>query len=292
MTRLKEDWISSMKKEMCHTEKALVNRTGMNYRQLAARAAGMTNLEFDEKVENLKVGIVTFTTGLGEIGSFAESVRGIIEQMGIEAFASEKTDVAGILEAHEKGGDIVFMADDDRFIALNLKKNSVGENNIGTAKGFVVALEGAMSLDRQTMYAEDKDSNRKCDIEVSKKSPLLNTEILIIGCGTVGKLMMKEVENRGGVPVCWDSNPEIMNSLKQENFKTIQSTSDIKNYRYILDASSSGNWMGTGLLHPDSLYVSPGVPLSLNEEAQRAKENQMVHDLLQIGTAAMLALAL
>jgi len=279
MTRLKADWISTMADEMSASENALINRVGMNYRQLAAKTAEMTNREFDEKTKDLKVAVVTFTSGLGEIGSFAESVQGIINKMGIPTYVTETTDVEGIFEAHEKGADIVFMADDDRFLALNLNKHKVGENNIGTAKGFVVALEGAMKIEMEKTGVETE-------------SPFLNKEILIIGCGTVGKQMIETVKNKGGIPVCWDTDSKALDSLKKENIKVLQSTSDIKEYKYILDASSSGNWMDIGMLHPDSLYVSPGVPLSLTTEVQRAKENQMVHDLLQIGTAAMLALAL
>lgn len=268
MTRLEENWITNMTSEMSASEKDLKDKTGLNYRQLAAKAAEMTDAEFDERTKELKVAVVTMTSGLGEIGSFAESVQGILGAMKINTFVTAKTDVDGIYEAHERGAHIAFMADDDRFIALNLGKNKVGDNNSGTAKGFVAALEGAM------------------------KEPLMDKEVLIIGCGIVGKLMIEEVQKKGGIPICWDIDSDVLATLKKQNLRTINSIDNINKYRYILDASSQGNWMGIGMLHPDSWYVSPGVPLSLTEGALAAHRDHMVHDLLPIGVASMLALAL
>ena len=269
MTRLEENWISNMANEMTAAELDLKNKTGLNYRQLAAKAAGIEDADFDELTKSLKVAVVTITTGLGVIGSFAGSVKGILESMKINTFVTENSDVDGIFEAHLKGADIVFMADDDRFIALNLKNSRIGENNIGTAKGFVTALEAATG-----------------------KSPLKDIEVLVIGCGTVGKLMIDEVLKKGGIPVCWDIDASVLEDLKKQNLIIINSIDNIKEYKYVLDASSQGNWMDIGMLHPDSWYVSPGVPLSLTKEALAAHKNQTVHDLLPIGVVTMLALAL
>lgn len=299
MTRLKEDWITSMAEEMAETEGTLKRRTGYTYRQLAARAAEMTDAVFCEKTKDIRAGVITITTGEGKIGSFAESIAGILRHMSIPTEIMERTDVDGLYEAHEKKLDVVFMADDDRFLGINLKNGKIGENNLGTAKGFVAALEGAIEVEERKLeqvlkeepQMEENASAEKCT-EAAGKSPLYKKDILIIGCGIVGRLMAKEVHQRGGNVVCWDMDPLRLEAMTKEGYEVLNAPHQISEYKYILDASSSGSWIEPGLLHPDSLYVSPGVPLSLTKEAEKEKKDQMVHDLLQIGVASMLALAL
>jgi pyrrolysine biosynthesis protein PylD len=46
------------------------------------------------------------------------------------------------------------------------------------------------------------------------------------------------------------------------------------------------------MLSPETLIVAPGIPLGLDEEAAEQFKDQLVHDMLDIGTATMLAMAL
>ena len=67
------------------------------------------------------------------------------------------------------------------------------------------------------------------------------------------------------------------------------SRDEIRNFKYILDFTNEGGWLRREDLADDVLYVSPGVPYSMDEEAARYHENRAVHDNLEIGTAVMLA---
>ena len=46
------------------------------------------------------------------------------------------------------------------------------------------------------------------------------------------------------------------------------------------------------MLTPDALIAAPGIPLGLDDETAELFKNQLVHDMLDIGTATMLAMAL
>ncbi len=271
MTRLEENWIYKMAEEIEETEGDLRKKTGWGYSELAAQVGGISIREFQKRCEGKKVAVVTMTAGQGEIGRFAGSIQAIVRKLGVEAFLTSGTDVEGLYEATVKGADIVYMADDDRFIALNLRNGRVGENNEGTAKGFVHALQGVAKKNGET---------------------LMGQEVLVIGCGPVGRQGAKELQALGARPVCWDLDPLCLESLELENYRKIASPEEIRNYRYIFDACSSGDWMDIGMLHPDCRYATPGVPLSLTKAAAGRYGDQMVHDLLQIGVASMLMLAL
>ena len=56
----------------------------------------------------------------GEIESFPQAVSAVTVAMGFDTFVTDHTDVSGFYEASCKGADIVYMADDDRYIACLL----------------------------------------------------------------------------------------------------------------------------------------------------------------------------
>jgi pyrrolysine biosynthesis protein PylD len=64
---------------------------------------------------------------------------------------------------------------------------------------------------------------------------------------------------------------------------------EIADYRFIIDASAQGGWLKSDMLHPEALILTPGVPLSLDEEAHTTFKSQTLHDLLPIGVSVMLA---
>lgn len=271
MTRLEEAWITNMKANLSENEKDLFTKTGLTYRELARRISGLSAPDFDRELGKLKFAAVTMTSGLGEIGSFAESVKGILEQIGVEAFIPAATDTAGIYEATRFGANGIFMADDHRFIALNLMKNKVGENNEGTGLGYVEILSEIMGREGVSFADE---------------------EVLVIGFGPVGRIIGENIALRGGRVVYFDHAPEKMNELEKENKRFIKTQEEMNRFPYIIDASSSGAWVEPEMLHPKCWYVTPGVPLSLTGRGRELLQSRLIHDLLEIGVASMLGLAL
>ncbi len=262
MTRLIEDWISSMEEEMSRYDADLKSRIGMSLGELAAKANGLDFEEMRRRLERCSVAVVPVTSGLGVIGTFAESVAAILRAAGAKAFVTAGTDVNGMHEAVERNADILFMADDDRYIALNFKNGKCSDNNQATALGYVTALE-AMA------------------------GSLCDKNVLVLGCGIVGGKASEILKRKGAIVSVYDKVHEKASGVQADVI--LADSKDMLNFSYIFDATNEGNWLKPGILAYDAYIAAPGVPLSLCDCACRVHDKRLVHDPLQIGTAVMLA---
>lgn len=267
MTRLITNWISDMEASAAGWNYELKRMTGADYIGIGAMVSGWTEESIREAAECEKVAVVPVTSGLGTISSFAESVAAIVKAMGFVAFVTEGTDVNGIYEAHVKDADIVFMADDDRYIALNIRDGSIGDNNIATASGYVEIL------------------NRMA-------GNIAGRQVAVLGYGIIGQLMAEFLSEKGALIAVFDKNPDKKHSVIKDGYQWIEDAAELREYKYIADGTSEGNWLNEDMLSEDVLIAAPGIPFSLTETAQEKLEGRYIHDLLEIGTAGMLALAI
>ena len=266
MTRLVEDWIKDIDVTIKEYEQDLKCKTGFDFVALASAASGVAREIIELAAENNRVGVIPITAGQGIIGHFSESVAAILQCMNFDAFVTGDTDVAGIYEAHQKGAKIIFFADEDRFLAVNFEKNIVAENNQATARGYVAALAGATGK-------------------------LSGQEVLVIGCGAVGREALLLLKQQGANPVIYDKDKRILAQLSDEGLKIVADVAGIAEYRLIVDATPEGGWIHKGMLHPEAWLVTPGVPLSLDAEAYAYYQPRVIHDPLHIGVATMAAMA-
>jgi len=259
MTRLKEDWIEDIEKEIHDCQDYLHEKAGKNFKTIIR--------DHSWPSQPVKVAVIPVTQGEGIIGHFAESVASVIRIMDFEVFITDETDVAGIYEAACKNVDVIFMADDSRFIAWNLKTGAMGDNNVATALGYVNVLEGALGT-------------------LEKK------EILLLGYGIVGEEIRKALEAKEASVTVYDSDAVKQEKLFNQGIKIIKTKDGIKDFEFVVDATNTGNWLGADMLHEEVWYVSPGVPLSLDAGACKRFQDRIIHDYLQIGVATMLAMVL
>ena len=84
--------------------------------------------------------LVSVTSGLGIISGFAKAVCAILKHCSIDAFVTKACDVDGIYEAILNRADIIFMADDSRFVAFGAAARAIAENGECTGAGFAEAL--------------------------------------------------------------------------------------------------------------------------------------------------------
>ena len=159
------------------------------------------------------------------------------------------------------------MADDNEYISVNVKTGAVGDNNIATAKGYVTALE-------------------------KKAGTLKDKEVLVIGCGIVGRKAIDALLEKEAVVFLYDKDINRVKGINRESVSVLTNEKEIKNFKYILDATNEGGWLCKTMLADSVIISTPGVPLSLDDETYHTIQDQVIHDPLQIGTAVMIGLVL
>jgi pyrrolysine biosynthesis protein PylD len=269
MTRLRSEDLGFIKDDLARHDADLLKKTGLGLRQIACRAAGLDEAEARRLLAAVTAGIIPLTSGEGIIKGFCEAVADIVGYLGAACFVTGSTDVAGLAEAAEKGADIIFLADDNRFIALNLTSRIVADNSDATARGYVAALDSlAGGLSKRT--------------------------VLVLGAGEVGRKATTALLNLGARAAVYDPDPEKVRSLSAGLRITVEKDLEkaLQKHRLILDASPAAGIIRERHIGPDTMIAAPGLPLGLCPGALVSIGDRLIHDPLEIGVATMLVLAL
>jgi 3-methylornithyl-N6-L-lysine dehydrogenase len=269
MTRLTSEDIQFMKADLARYDIDLLRKTGLSLRQIACRAAGMEEAEARRSLAAGLVGVVPITSGEGIIDGFCEAVADIARHLGTRSFVTGSTDVAGLAEAVRKGADVVFLADDHRFIALNLSSRIVADNAEATARGYVAALDSLAG-------------------GVSRRS------VLVLGAGEVGRQAIAALLGLGARAAVYDPDPKKIRALGVESGLTVEKDLEeaLQKHGLIVDASPEAGIIKERHIKPDTAIAAPGLPLGLCPGALVSVGDRLIHDPLQIGVAAMLVLAI
>ena len=263
MTRLVGEWMRSLMENIDEHENDLIQKTGLDYAAVAAAASAMTKKELTQSAGRFGVAVIPITQGLGVIECFAQSVAAIVERAGFSSFVTEDTDVSGFYEAYRRGADIVFLADDKRYVGFRLDTRRLMDNNEATAQGYVTALEACAGS-------------------------LVGKRVLVIGCGVIGRTAGVHLLAKQAVPVYYDSDPKKLIAGQLPGGLIERDACCIERYALIFDATNSGGWLHEGMLREDAWIASPGVPLSLDAAAMDRYGARLIHDDLEIGTLTML----
>lgn len=269
MTRLLEEQIRLIPRELKAYDSGLKRKTGLTLGQLAARAGG---LDFERcQTKDCRVAVIPFTTGLGVIGGFSEAVCAIAEHLGFRAGVTNSTDAAGLAEACRNGADVVIMADDNIYVAINLAYNRVVDNDGATARGYVTALEALAGR-------------------------LNCREVLLIGAGRVGQAAAVTLGGAGARVIVFDMDRakefELAARLQDQYGLSvlcgITLAEALGRSPLIFDASPGEAIIGAEYIGKATFAAAPGLPLGFTPEAQNKLGERLIHDPLQIGTAVML----
>jgi len=269
VTRLKSDDISSVASRITEYDAELQRKTGQSLSHIAARAAGQDAGQFDTK--RFKVAVVPLSCGEGIIGGFSEAVAGIIAHLGVEVFVTATPDAAGLAEAVERGADIIFQADDFRFVAVNLRTGKTADNSVATGRGYVAALEAMCG-------------------------GLEGKQVLLVGAGQVGRSAAMAMAARGAGLSVFDVKQNASYDLASDVYLrfgcrvTVETDLDAALYRHriVFDASPAEGFLGIRHLTPEMRIAAPGIPLGIEPAAWAQAEVRTVHDPLQLGVATML----
>lgn len=268
MTRLKQDDVITIAATLEIYNSELVNMTGCSLREIAVHAVGKGVSEVD--VQKPKVAVIPMTCGQGIIEGFVESVASIIRYLGFKAVITKSTDAGGVAEAVQIGSEILFMADDDRFVAVNLRTGKVSDNGDATGKGYVAGL-------------------------VHMCNGLEGKKVLVIGAGPVGTSAALALIRFGAEVSIYDIDLSASQRLAGELLKqgyaaTIETDLDVALGRHyiMVDACPAEEFITLRHISKDTMIAAPGIPLGVQADGVAQISNRLLHDPLQIGVATMM----
>ncbi len=272
MTRLRTEDIKGIAGQLEQYEKELARKTGSSIRGIACYTLDIPEGTFTSIAASVEVGIVPFQSDKGIIEGFCDTVKHIVRHIGFKAFVTEHYDVSGIAEAVERNAEVIMMADDYRFVALNTRSNRMADNANATGKGFVAGLD--------LMSGGIKDK-----------------KVLIIGCGPVGRnSAIAALQREANVSVI-DLDPRRSQLLARDIYKAMRKRIGIENdlaqalqyYPLVVEATNAAGIIDAHHLGPGMYMAAPGVPLGLTPAAAAKISHRLLHDPLQIGVAVMAA---
>jgi len=271
VTRLYYDIVKDIPDTLPAIEEALVKSTGLNLLGLAARAANVSAGAAAAAIMFYKATVVPVTSGQGVIPGFTGAVAAILNHIGLQSCVTSETDIGGIGDAYKKKADLLFAADDRKFLAFNLKRMTVSDNSQATAAGFVHAL--AAAAEKRSCGLEDRD-------------------VLVLGLGPVGTHAVAELIKLKARVIVYDTNEERLRTFAESN-KDVTKAGSLKealdNTGYVLDATPSSGIIDIDLIKDHTIISCPGVPHGLTPAAAEMAGPAFIHDNLPLGVAVMAA---
>jgi pyrrolysine biosynthesis protein PylD len=212
-----------------------------------------------------KVGIVPVTSGNGIIGSFSESLHAITEYFGFDSFVTDMPDVSGYYEAVRNGAQIILMADDNTFLAHNLKNGKIANNQPCTG----------------IIYAEIASRYLKAD----------SKDVLAVGLGKVGFPGVAHLVHKGFRVYGYDADRTLLektvSSLGIIPFDPLNPESPRK-FSVIFEATPCADTIPESVISENCVISTPGIPCAISNELQKKYGVELVMEPLGIGTASML----
>ncbi len=274
MTRLTSNDINTLSNQLHDFDEKLMLQTGRDMLGIACHGAGISKKNILLQMKNLSIAVVTMTSGLGKITGFAQTIKDILNHMGFAAFVPEQTDASGIADSIEKNADILFMADDNRYIAINLKKYRLIDNIQATGNAFAAALD---------LMARG----------------LKGQKVLVLGCGPVGMAAAETLMGFGAHVGVHDKDMAKCQKncaiLEKSHSKTIEQIHDLKSiardYCFFIEATTARKVITSSMIGPGTCIAAPGVPLGVTDKGIKKTGSKILYDPLQLGTASMAVMA-
>jgi len=298
VTRLTADDVRGLTAGLLRFESALVEASGLTLRSLAARTVAV---DAGVAAASPPVGVpaaaaarpptvraatdavgrspelrsaasfacVPVTTGEGLISGFSECVAVILRHMGWEACVTAQPDVRGIQEAVDGGAEVFFIADDHRFVAVNVRKGRCVDDDPATAHGYVTALEAAAG-------------------------GLDGRPVLLLGLGPVGHAAAGRLLARGARLSVVEPDDERWALAGGQGLalERVELGEGLRHADLVFDATPAPAVIDAAQVGPRTIAAVPGVPSAFTAAAQARLGARHIHEPLAIGVAVMAARAL
>lgn len=219
--------------------------------------------------DGARVAAVPISQGEGFIPGFCACVAAILAHLGCTARVTDFPDVRGLQQAADGGDEVVFVADDHRFIALNIRSGACADDDPATADGYATALAAAAG-------------------------GLDGRPVLLLGLGPVGRAAGRRLAALGATLVVAEPDDAVAARAAGEGlaFERVDLTAGLARCDLVYDATPAAGIVGARDLRPGAIVAAPGVPPALDAGARAALGPRHIHEPLAIGVAVMAARAL
>jgi len=272
MTRLTSAEIQNIPAGLKDYDRELRGKTGRNLLGVACHAAGIQLKNIARRLAKTRVAVIPFTAGEGLIPHFAETVAAIGKHIGLNTFITAARDAAGIAQAVEKRAHWLWLADDDRFVLVDLMRRRVVDNSAATGRGF------AAGLDLMAGGVAGRDA-------------------AVIGCGAVGRSAAQALMGLKARVTLHDIDRRqaqaAAEALGQADVRIEDDfTGVVAAHDLLVEATSMGAVIPDMAITANTYIAAPGMPLGLTAAAQERIGTRLLHDPLSLGVATMAAMAL
>jgi pyrrolysine biosynthesis protein PylD len=267
VTRLTAADVSQLAASLPALDRRLRRSTGCDLLTLALMTArGPVVDGAASRLAGLEVSVVPVTAGAGTIDGFADAVASTCRHIGCRSRVTAKTDVAGLAFAAERGTELVLLADDERFIALNLATGGCVDNGLATGHAYAMALHGAAR-------------------------GVAGQPVLVIGLGPVGLAACATLTRLGATVFVCDADL-VRVEVAARSFPVLPVLSvqtGLENVDLVLDASPAPDLITEAWVNERSVVAAPGLPSGVTTAAAAALGHRLIHEPLALGVAAMVA---
>lgn len=261
MSRLLESDINLIKTQLQDYEDLFIRQTGYTMEKIAQKAVGLT-----ENTKRIKAAVIPVTSGLGIINGFSQAVGAILRYCQVETLITEKTDVAGLQQAYLSKCGLAFLADDCVCAAFGIGSAVHSDNGWATGRVFAAAI-----------------------IEAMKKQEInpLQERVLIIGAGPVGQAAAHYIAEQHAIPVICDldNNKASCLATTLEHSVWISSPAPIPQFTYIIDASTTGDFITEENVTEKTIIAAPGMPCGATTAVR--EKTTVIHNPLELGIITM-----
>ena len=267
MTRLTTEDVKALSDRLSDFEAGLREVTGLGLRELAMGTVAQPPVCVP--LHGTRVAAVPVTSGEGAIGGFSDCVAAILGHLGCDAWVTAQPDVRGIQEAYDGGAEVVFLADDFRFIALNTRNGRCVDDDPATADGYVTALEAAAGS-------------------------LFGRDVLLLGLGPVGRAAARRLVSRGAAVEVVEPDEARLHAALDVGLKVqpVTLAAGLSRCDLIFDATPAADLIDAAFVSPGTFAAVPGLPSAFTPAAQAVLGARHIHEQLAIGVAVMAARAL
>ena len=267
MTRLTEGDVTTLTRDLEAFEARLLEATGLDLRGLALRT--VTDDDRCVQLRGARIAAVPMSSGEGVIPGFSACVVATLLHLGCDAWMTTQPDVRGMQAAVAGGATVLFLADDHRFIALNLDKACSVDDDQATADGYVTALEAAAG-------------------------GLEGREVLLLGLGPVGRAAARRLAARGAAVLVAEPDEERVAAAagRGPGVRGRRPRRRPRRCDLVFDASPAAGIIDAADVRPATIAAVPGMPSAFTAAAQEALGVRHIHEPLAIGVAVMAARAL